>query len=304
VCVSKNQCVLLGSPFFLWGAPFFSLGRASPARGAAPVGVTRGWGWWRWASSLVRRVFVPLGLACCGLGPLLCVRFPVPPCDVGLAVRGLLSCVVVPLRWWLPCVAPSLVVGFRASFASALVRVVVAVCCPRSPRVCGVWCGLSFLRALESAVSSSSSFPVLGAVSSWVAAPLLPVAAPSLASFVAPAGWGAAAVEAAAAAALASFAPHAVDVAGRLVPSSAFVEAVSGVVSGCSGADPRGLVVVVGGVPFRCLWSALGGRSSQAAEGLLAACRAARASGAPVTLWVAPGKSGRGARGYFCAITA
>jgi hypothetical protein len=280
VCVSKNQCVLLGSPFFLWGAPFFSLGRASPARGAAPVGVTRGWGWWRWASSLVRRVFVPLGLACCGLGPLLCVRFPVPPCDVGLAVRGLLSCVVVPLRWWLPCVAPSLVVGFRASFASALVRVVVAVCCPRSPRVCGVWCGLSFLRALESAVSSSSfAFPVLGAVSSWVAAPVLPVAPAAV-----------------------SFLPSRVSVSGRLVSSSAFLCVVSGVVSGCSGADPRGLVVVVGGATFRCLWSALGGRSSADAVALLAACRAARASGAPVTLCCAPGSSGRPAKGYFCGV--
>jgi hypothetical protein len=28
LCVSKNQCVLLGSPLFLWGAPFFPLGLA------------------------------------------------------------------------------------------------------------------------------------------------------------------------------------------------------------------------------------------------------------------------------------
>jgi hypothetical protein len=153
---------------------------------------------------------------------------------------------------------------------------------PRSPRVCGVWCGLSFLRALESAVSSSSfAFPVLGAVSSWVAAPLLPVAPVAV-----------------------SFVPSRVVVGSRLVPSSSFVPARDGVVSACSASDPRGLVVVVGGVSFRCLWSALGGAGSPDAVALVAACRAARASGLAVRLWVAPGKSGLGCPGYFCGVEA
>jgi hypothetical protein len=100
-----------------------------------------------------------------------------------------------------------------------------------------------------------------------------------------------------------SFVPSRVVVGSRLVPSSSFVGVFGGVVSACSASDPRGLVVVVGGVSFRCLWSALGGRDSVDAVALVAACRAARSSGAVVTLYCAPGKSGRPSAGYFCAIT-
>jgi hypothetical protein len=161
---------------------------------------------------------------------------------------------------------------------------------PRSPRVCGVWCGLSFLRALESAVSSSSfasfvsSLPAVGSASAWVAAPVLPVAPPAPVAV--------------------SFVPGRVSVGARLVSSGSFVPAARGVVSACSASDPRGLVVVVGGRSFRCLWSALGGVGSPDAVALVAACRAARASGAPVVLWVAPGKSGLGCPGYFCGVEA
>jgi hypothetical protein len=96
--------------------------------------------------------------------------------------------------------------------------------------------------------------------------------------------------------------PKRVSVGVRLVPSSSFVPAVAGVVTGCSAADERGLVVVVAGNTYRCLWSALGGRDSLQSVALIASCRYARASGVKVQLWVAPGKSGRPAAGYFCGI--
>ncbi len=98
--------------------------------------------------------------------------------------------------------------------------------------------------------------------------------------------------------------PSSVVVAGRSVPSSAFVPAASGVVSAVSAADPRGVVCVVGGRSFRCLWSALGGRSSPAAVALVSALRAARGSGVAVDLWCAPGRSGLPCPGYFCAVSA
>jgi len=98
--------------------------------------------------------------------------------------------------------------------------------------------------------------------------------------------------------------PASVFVAGRSVSSSAFVPAASGVVSAVSAADPRGVVCVVGGRSFRCLWSALGGRSSPAAVALVSALRAARGSGVAVDLWCAPGRSGLACPGYFCAVSA
>jgi hypothetical protein len=134
-------------------------------------------------------------------------------------------------------------------------------------------------------VSSSSfasfvaSLPVVGAVSSVAAAPVCPLLS----------GAGV---------------PRSVVVAGRAVSSSSFVPAASGVVSAVSAADPRGVVCVVGGVRFRCLWSALGGSASPAALSLVAALRAARASGVVVDLWCAPGRSGLPCPGYFCAVSA
>jgi len=98
--------------------------------------------------------------------------------------------------------------------------------------------------------------------------------------------------------------PASVVVAGRSVSSSAFVPAASGVVSAVSAADPRGVVCVVGGRSFRCLWSALGGRGSAAAVSLVAALRVARGSGVAVDLWCAPGRSGLPCPGYFCAVSA
>lgn len=134
------------------------------------------------------------------------------------------------------------------------------------------------LSALSAFVSS---LPVVGAVS--------PVAAP--APSVCPLASGAGV-------------PVSVAVAGRLVSASAFVPVVSGVVSAVSASDPRGVVCVVDGRSFRCLWSALGGRSSPAAVGLVAALRAARGSGASVDLWCAPGRGGLPCPGYFCAVSA
>lgn len=135
--------------------------------------------------------------------------------------------------------------------------------------------------SFSSLASFVSSLPVAGAVSSVVRP--APVACP-LAS-----GAGV---------------PASVVVAGRAVSSSAFVPAASGVVSAVSAADPRGVVCVVGGRSFRCLWSALGGASSPAAVALVSALRAARGSGASVDLWCAPGRSGLPCPGYFCAVSA
>ena len=124
-----------------------------------------------------------------------------------------------------------------------------------------------------------SALPVVGPVSA------LPVAAP-----VCPLASGAGV-------------PASVVVAGRVVASSRFVPVASGVVSACSAADPRGVVCVVGGRSFRCLWSALGGAGSPAAVSLVAALRAARASGVAVDLWCAPGRGGLPCPGYFCAVS-
>jgi hypothetical protein len=136
---------------------------------------------------------------------------------------------------------------------------------------------LGFVMSFASFVSS---LPVVGAVSSVVSAP-----AP-----VCPLASGAGV-------------PSSVVVAGRSVSSSRFVPAASGVVSAVSAADPRGVVCVVGGRSFRCLWSALGGAGSPAALSLVAALRAARGSGVAVDLWCAPGRSGLPCPGYFCAVS-
>lgn len=158
-----------------------------------------------------------------------------------------------------------------------------------------VLAGFLCLRCLEFAVSLSSlssfvsSLPVVGAVSSVVrpVAPPVSAPAPAVCPLLSDAGV-----------------PFSVVVAGRSVPSSAFVPVALGVVSAVSAADPRGVVCVVGGRSFRCLWSALGGRSSPAAVGLVAALRAARASGVSVDLWCAPGRGGLPCPGYFCAVSA
>ncbi len=160
--------------------------------------------------------------------------------------------------------------------------------------------------SFSSLASFVSSLPVAGAVSPVVrpfsAGPLSvpPSSLPALSALLA------ARVAAPPVCPLASGAgvPASVSVAGRAVSSSAFVPAASGVVSAVSAADPRGVVCVVGGRSFRCLWSALGGVGSPAAVALVAALRVARGSGASVDLWCAPGRSGLPCPGYFCAVSA
>ena len=200
---------------------------------------------------------------------------------------------VPPLLWWalrcwsgvLPAPSCRLVLG----------AVLVGFLCLRC---------LGFVMSLSSFVSS---LPVLGAVSPAVR-PSLRAAGPSDASVAsASAALRARLAAPAPVCPLASGAgvPSSVVVAGRVVSSSSFVPVVSaGVVSAVSAADPRGVVCVVGGRSFRCLWSALGGAGSPAAVSLVSALRAARGSGASVDLWCAPGRGGLPCPGYFCAVSA
>jgi hypothetical protein len=98
--------------------------------------------------------------------------------------------------------------------------------------------------------------------------------------------------------------PALLRVGSRVVPSSSFLPVVSGVVSSLSW-DARRLAVVavVGGRSLVCLASGLGGVGSPAAVALVAALRVARASGAVVDVWGAPGSSGRVCPGYFCGVS-
>ena len=98
--------------------------------------------------------------------------------------------------------------------------------------------------------------------------------------------------------------PALLRVGSRVVPSSSFLPVGSGVVSSLSW-DARRLAVVavVGGRSLVCLASGLGGVGSSAAVALVAALRVARASGAVVDVWGAPGSSGRVCPGYFCGVS-
>lgn len=134
---------------------------------------------------------------------------------------------------------------------------------------------------LESAVFSSfvAALPVSGPVSV-----LAPVAVPPSFS---------------------GFVPSSLRVGSRVVSSSRFLPVVSGVVSSLSWDSRRGAVVaVVGGVSLACLASGLGGAGSSDAVALVAALREARRSGVAVSVWGAPGSSGRVCPGYFCGVTA
>jgi hypothetical protein len=103
--------------------------------------------------------------------------------------------------------------------------------------------------------------------------------------------------------------PASLSVSGRLVSSSCFLPVGRGPVvlpAGSLSWDAvRGAVVLsVPGVGvLRCLCSGLGGVGSPAAVALVAALRVAVASGAPVSLWGAPGASGRVCPGYFCGVS-
>jgi hypothetical protein len=171
--------------------------------------------------------------------------------------------------------------SFLASLASASARVWVG----SSLFSLGVLPGLCGSSAVGCLVVSSSfasfvaALPVAGAVSP-VAAPVCPLAS----------GAGV---------------PASLRVGSRVVPSSSFLPVCSGVVSSLSW-DARRLAVVavVGGRSLVCLASGLGGVGSPAAVALVAALRVARASGAVVDVWGAPGSSGRVCPGYFCGVSA
>jgi len=163
-------------------------------------------------------------------------------------------------------------------------------------------CRLSFLRSLGFVMSfsfSASSLPVLGAVSPASASAAAAAGVAFLSGLAAPVAPPVAVCPLVSGGGV----PSSVVVAGRLVPSSSFVPVVSGVVSAVSASDPRGVVCVVGGRSFRCLWSALGGRSSPAAVALVAALRVARGREFVVDLWCAPGRGGVPCPGYFCAVS-
>jgi len=140
---------------------------------------------------------------------------------------------------------------------------------------------VSFLPS--SVASFVAALPVAGAVSP-VAAPVCPLAS----------GAGV---------------PASLSVSGRSVSSSRFLPVGRGPVvlpAGSLSWDAvRGAVVVsVPGVGvLRCLCSGLGGVGSPAAVALVAALRVAVASGVPVSLWGAPGASGRVCPGYFCGVS-
>lgn len=89
----------------------------------------------------------------------------------------------------------------------------------------------------------------------------------------------------------------------RLVPDSLFQPVITGRITAASAASEVGLIVVIDGMSYRCLWSALGGKDSNYARHLTDAVRLARLSGHTITLFGAPGKSGKVLGGYFCAIT-
>ena len=106
--------------------------------------------------------------------------------------------------------------------------------------------------------------------------------------------------------AMSSFVPASVVVGSVVRPASSFSVVASGVVVGLSWDAVRSAVVVElsGGARLACLARALGGAGSSDASALVAALRAARASGVVVELVGAPGARGSVLAGYFCGVRA
>jgi hypothetical protein len=133
VCVSKNQCVLLGSPLFLWGAPFFPLGLAPCVLGlglGSRVGA---------CPSLPG----PLACAACGVASPSSVPWSLL-CPLLLSLRSCPRCLLLArLRLGsLPRCCPSLLLLRSLCPSSRVVCRLGRGWCRRAPssRLLGVWC--------------------------------------------------------------------------------------------------------------------------------------------------------------------